>query len=253
MHDVDGAAGQPSDQDGAVDRLFFRPVRTGRREIGRLGAALGDRLVLEVAEHVAVLAVQLAEAAELRELFHRLGDELVGHHPVATLLVGHEELDRRDAHAERFGDALEDVRLVVEDEVEAEVQDGQRLSLLTEPRGRLGQGLARLVGDERQERRQSRARRGERRRTPVVVFRADVQVAVDEPGQYELAGGVDHAVGFRQERIGTDRDDLVATDRHRRLDDIGAGDDATTPNDDVDAGRAHRCGSFSVTGLSISP
>src|SRR3989442_6105190 len=76
VHDVDGTAGEPADEDRAVDRLLLGPVRTGRREIGRRRAALGDRPVLEGAEDVAALAVELAEAAERGETLHRLGDEL---------------------------------------------------------------------------------------------------------------------------------------------------------------------------------
>src|SRR6266508_2551934 len=39
VNDVDGAVGEPADQDGAIDRFLFRPVRTGRREVGRRRAA----------------------------------------------------------------------------------------------------------------------------------------------------------------------------------------------------------------------
>ena len=137
--------------------------------------------------------------------------------------------------------------------MEAEVQDRQRFGLFTQPRGRLGQGLAGLVRDEGQERGQPRARGGERRRAPVVVLRADVQVTVDEPGQHELAGGVDDPIGLGQERVRPDRDDLVASDRHCGLDHIRARDDPATANEDVDPRGAHRCGSFSVTGRSMSP
>src|SRR5262249_19358181 len=59
MHDVDGAVGEPADEDGAVDRLLLGPVGAGRREVGGRRAALGDRLVLEIAEDVAVFAVEL--------------------------------------------------------------------------------------------------------------------------------------------------------------------------------------------------
>src|SRR5207249_7224358 len=61
MDDVHGAAGEAADEDRAVDRFLLRPVGARRREVGRRRAARGDRLVLEVAEYVAVLAVELAE------------------------------------------------------------------------------------------------------------------------------------------------------------------------------------------------
>ena len=237
MHHVHRAVGEPADEDGAVDRLFLRPVRAGRGEIGGRGPALGDGLVLEVAEHVAVLAVELAEAAERGEPLHGLGDELVGDHALGPLLVGHEQLERRDAHPERLRDALEDMGLVVQDEVKAEVEDGERARLLAQARRRPGQALALVVGDERQQGRQARIGRGERRRLPVVVLRTDVQVAIDEAGQDVLALGVDHAVGRGQQRLGADRGDLVALDGDGRLEDVGGGHDPAAPDDRVDARR----------------
>jgi hypothetical protein len=59
-----------------------------------------DGLVLEVAEDVAVLAVELADAAQPAQDVHGLGDELVGDHALGPLLVGHEELEGGDAHLE---------------------------------------------------------------------------------------------------------------------------------------------------------
>src|SRR5207244_9638701 len=67
VHDVDGAPGEPRDEDGAIDRLLLGPVGAGRREVGGRRAPLGDRLVLEVAQDVAVLAVELADAAQRGE------------------------------------------------------------------------------------------------------------------------------------------------------------------------------------------
>ncbi len=78
----------------------------------------------------------------------------------------------------------------------------------------------------------------------------DVQVAVDQPGQHELARGVDHAVGRRQHRLRADGGDAVALDGHRRLEHVGRGDHLPTADDRVDPRRAHRCVSFSVTGWS---
>src|SRR5438876_1047528 len=77
VHDVDGAPGEPRDEDGAIDRLLLGPVGAGRWEVGGRRAPLGDRLVLEVAQDVAVLAVELADAAQRGETLHGLGDELV--------------------------------------------------------------------------------------------------------------------------------------------------------------------------------
>jgi hypothetical protein len=234
MDDVHGTIGEPADQDGAIDRLLFGPVRTGGRKIGRRRATLGDRLVLEVAEDVAVLAVQLAEAAERSQALHRLGDELVGDHPLRALLVRHEQLERRDAHPHRLWDAVDDVWLVVQDEVKAEVEDGQRARLLAKARDGFWQGLAVVVHDERQECRESRARGGKRRRLPVVVLGADVEVTVDEAGQHVLARGVDHAIRRWQQGLGPERDDLVALDRHCGIEDVRRGNDLAAADDGVD-------------------
>ena len=240
MHDVDGAPREPRDEDGAVDGLLFGPVGAGRREVGGRRAAFGDRLVLEVAEDVAVLAVELADPAEGGEALHRLGDELVRDHALAPLLVGHEELERRDAEAEGVGDAVEDVGLVVQDEVEAEVEDGARLGLLAEPHERLRQRLALVPDDERHERGQPGPRRRDGGRRPVVVLGADVEVAVDEPGEHVLPRGVDHARCRRQQRLGPDRNDRIALDGDGRLEDVRAGDDPAAADEDVQGGNGHR-------------
>src|SRR5712692_10650666 len=64
VDDIDGTLGELADQDGAIDRLFFRPVGAGGWEIHGRRAPRRDGLVLEVAEDIAVLAVELADAAQ---------------------------------------------------------------------------------------------------------------------------------------------------------------------------------------------
>jgi len=98
-----------------------------------------------------------------------------------------------------------------------------------------------VVHDERQQRREPGAGRGQRRRSPVVVLRSDVQVAVDQPGQDVLAGRVDDAVGAAsEERGGADGGDPAVLDDDIRFDDVGGGDDAPAADDDVHSARAHR-------------
>src|SRR5438034_9249637 len=97
------------------------------------------------------------------------------------------------------------------------------------------------------------ARGGLRRDLPVVVVGADVQVAVDQPGEDELARRVDDAVGGRQELHGGERDDAPALDRDGRVDDVARRHHAPALDDQVDGTRAHRFGSFSVTGCSNVP
>jgi hypothetical protein len=142
---------------------------------------------------------------------------------------------------------------VVEDEVEAEVERRHALGLLAQAAGRGGQRLTLVDGDERHEAGEPRAGGGERGGLPVVVLRTDVQVAVDEPGEDDLPGGVDHAVGRWQERLGGDGRDPPVLDGHRRLEVVGRGDHAAAADDEVDAARSHRCGSFSMTGWSRRP
>src|SRR5262249_58867705 len=50
MDDVHRAAGEASDEDRAVDRLLLGPVGARGGKVRRRRAALGDRLVLEIAE-----------------------------------------------------------------------------------------------------------------------------------------------------------------------------------------------------------
>ena len=140
---------------------------------------------------------------------------------------------------------------MIQDEVEAEVEDGKGLRFLTQPGHRLGQRLTLVIDHEGEERGQARLGGSKRRRLPVVVLRADVEMAVDEAGQDVTPARVDDAVGRRQELLGTDGGDLVALDGHGRLEDVGGGHDPPAADDGVDARSsswAHRCGSFSVTG-----
>src|SRR5215469_13519030 len=62
MDDVRDAARRLTEQDCAVDRLLLGPWRHGGREMPWMDLALGDELVLEVVEDVAVLAVEHDDA-----------------------------------------------------------------------------------------------------------------------------------------------------------------------------------------------
>src|SRR6266508_6850921 len=64
MDDVDRALRELSDEDGAIDRLLLRPIGTGGREVRGRCPPFRDGFVLEVTEDVAVLAVELTEAAQ---------------------------------------------------------------------------------------------------------------------------------------------------------------------------------------------
>ncbi len=242
MHDVDGAAGEAADEDRAVDRLLLGPVGARRRKVRRLRPPLGDRLVLEVAEDVAVLGVDLAHAVEGGDALHGLAEELVGDHALAALLVGHEHLERAHAEPHRLRQPVEDRRLVLEDEVKAEVEAGVGLGLFAQPARRLWQCLARRVVHERHDGGEPGAGGSLRRDFPVVVIRPDVQVAVDQPREDELARRVDHAVGGRQELLGRQRDDAPVLDRHGGVQRVSRRDHATALDDEIDAARCHGSG-----------
>ena len=157
---------------------------------------------------------------------------------------------------EGIRDALEDLRLVVEDEVKAEVEDGERLRFLSQPGHRLGQRFPFVVDHEGQQRGQPGVGGGHGRCLPVVVLGADVEMAVDEPWQHEAAAGIDDAIGRGQKILRADGGDPVALDSHGRLHDVGGGDDLAATHDGVDARhalRTHRWVSFSVTGWSKVP
>ena len=240
VHDVDRAAGEPPDENRTVDRLLLRPIGARRGKVRRLRAALGDRLVLEIAEDVAVFCVDLAHAVERGDLLHRLAQELVGDHPLAALLVRHEHLERPHAESHRFGEAVEDRGLVLEDEVEAEVDDRFALGLLAQASRGLRQRFARRVVHERHDAGQPRARRRLRGDLPVVVLRADVQMAVDEAREDQLSRGVDDAIGRRQPLVRRQRDDAPTVDRDARLDDIAGRDDPAALHDQINGPRRHR-------------
>ena len=234
VHDVDRTARHRADADGAIDRLLLRPRRAGGGEVGGLDAPGGDGLVLEVIEDVAVLAMQLADPAQRREPLHHLSDEVVRAHALWPLLVRHEDLVGRHPHLEGLGQALEDVGLVVEDEVEAEVEHRGLARLVREPLGGLGEGLAVVVFREGDQGGEPGMRRRQGPRAPVVVHRAQVDVAVDEPGQDELARGVDGALGGGESLVMAQRHDAAASDGHRGVQHLGGGDDAAAADDGVD-------------------
>jgi hypothetical protein len=192
--------------------------------------------------------VDLAHAVEGGDPLHGLAQELVGDHAVAALLVRHEHLERAHAQLHGLGQSVEDCGLVVENEVEAEVEDRLALRLLAQPPRGPRQRLARRVVHEGHDAGESGARGGLGGDLPVVVLRTHVQVAVDQARKHQLAGGIDDAIGGRQPLIGRERDDAAALDRDAGVDDVARGDHPSALDDEVDG--LHRFGSLSVTGCS---
>ena len=110
-------------------------------EVAGMRASFGHELVLQVVQHVSVLAVKLCQPPVASDNVHRLADEVVRAHSVLAGLVGHEHLVRRDAHVEGFGETLQDVGLLVQDEVKCVVQHRRRLSLFLDPSYGVGDRL----------------------------------------------------------------------------------------------------------------
>jgi len=186
-------------------------------------------------EDVAVLAVELADAAQRRDALHDLGDELVRAHAARPPLVGHEDLVGGHALLEGLREAVEDIGLVVQDEVEAEIHHRLLGGLVAQALERLGQRLPGLVVvlHEREQSRQPSVRGGHRPGVPIVVDRAEMHVAVDQAGQHVLAGGIDGALRGRQHRLGPQCDDLAVLHRNCGLQYLSRGDDAAAPDDQI--------------------
>ena len=102
-------------------------------------------LVLQVVDDVAVLGVELHDAAVGCDLVHGLGDVGVGAH-AAALFVGHEHLEGGYAHADGLSDAVYDVVLRAQDEVGGVVQDRLGAELTLHAVDGVGQGLPACPG-----------------------------------------------------------------------------------------------------------
>ena len=149
---------------------------------------------------------------------------------------------------------------MVQDEVEAEVEHGERLRLVAQAGHRSGQGFAFVIGDEGEEGGEPGLRGGERRRFPVVVLGADMEMAVDEPREDEAAARVDHPVCRREKLLRAQSGDLVALDGHGGFNDVRGGHDLAAADDGVDSGAGHRGSSWTkeyarwpVTLIGVTP
>ncbi len=150
------------------------------------------------------------------------------------------------------GMPFEDPRLVAEDEVEAEVEDGLSADLLAQAMDGLGQRLVvGLVGqDEREDRAEPGLGGGQRPASPVVVLGAEMHVAIDGAGEDDLAGGVDGPLGRRQILDRPQGHDAPVANAHGSVEDLDRRDDASAGDDEVQ--RAGRHDVF-LTGSVIWP
>ena len=150
-------------------------------------------------------------------------------------------LNERHAEPDGLRDALEDPRLVAQDEVEAEVEDRLRADLLAQAVDGLGQRLVvGLVGqDEGEDRAEPGLGGGQRSTPPVVVLGAEVHVAVDGAGEDDLAGGIDGPLGRGQILDRRQRDDAPVANAHRGVEDFDGRDDAPAGDDEVQRAGGH--------------
>ena len=132
------------------------------------------------------------------------------------------------------GQAGQDAGPVLQDEVEGEVGEGALLHGLAGAMRSLGQGfvalqLIRAEGDQRSE----AGMGGGQGPEGVVVMPVQVDVAVDEAGQDELAGRIDVVVSRRQVSLRPDGDDLLAGDGDGTLIYLGRSDNLTAYDDGI--------------------
>ena len=178
-----------------------------------MGMAFADELVFKVLDDVAAFTVQLQHAASAPDHVHGLADVVIVAHAAGALFVGHEHLERLDAEVDGIGEAGQDAGPVLQDEMEGKVREGALLDGLAGAVRGLGQGLVavELVGAEGDQRGEAGMGGGEGTQG-IVIMAVEVDVAVDEAGEDELAGGVDVVVGGREVRLGADGDDFFAGD-----------------------------------------
>ncbi len=222
-------AGDVDDEDRGPRHLGQpdRPVRRLGLDLGRTGqgveawgrVAARERLLLELGDHVPVLGVNEHENARLfGELQHL--EEVVVLGVQGRALVGHEDLDRRDALLGEAGElGLDVVAQVRYGDVEAVVYDRLAPGLLRPRFERPGESAAGFLQGEVYEHRRTAGRRRLRARGPVV--RGDgapeghvhVGVGVYEARHDEPARGVDGLGAVRVE-VRADGRHLLVLDEH---------------------------------------
>ena len=204
---VQRTVGEVGELDRAAGRLALGVGRPSRGMPLRLGLALGQRLLDQHVDHVAVLGVDHHQRAGLGRDLHDSKQRLVVDHDRA--LVGHEQLVAGDALVGGLGHVLELAAVVQvgDREVEADV-DHRRAALdLLVPGGeRVGNRLARSLEAEVDQRGDAAERRRCRARGEVVAGdrpaerHLHVRVRVDRARDHVLARRVDHTIGGDVER-----------------------------------------------------
>ena len=239
VHDEQRPLGPLGEPDRAARGLALDLGRARPGVVLGVGVAGRHRLLLVAHDGVAVLAVDHHQAAGLAGLLEHGQELLVVDHQRA--LVGHEDLEGRDALVDAVAHLGDHARLRVGDRhVEAVVDVRGAVGAPVPLLARVLQRPADVLDDEVDD--AGRPARGGRRGAGVVVVATpgaaerhrEVGVVVDQPRQHQAAGGVDLFVG---RKAGPDRDDRLALDQHVGVERVGGGDDPPTPDETTHARR----------------
>ena len=202
VHDVERSAGDSRQLNRPVRRLAFGLRRPRERVPVRLGVPLGQRLLHEHVDRVAVLGVHHHERAGLRGDLHRLEERLVVDHQRA--LVRHEELVGRDPLLGQRRELLQRSALaeIRDRHVVAHVDHLLAVRLAAPVVDRVAERRAVRLDDEVDVARRAAERRGGLPRLDVVDRRrpaerhVEVRMRVDAAGKHVLPGCIDHSLGL---------------------------------------------------------
>ena len=197
VHDVDAGAGQLREAHRAVGRLGLERLGAGMRVVDGVGLARGQRALHEHVDGPAVLAVDHGQRAQVARVLEHPQEQVVGDHQHAA--VGQEDLEGADALGDHRLHVGEGALVGLGDRhVEAVVDVRRAVGPVAPFLQRGAQAVGVLLNHEVDDAGGS-SRRGRARARVVVVDRAGaaerhrhVRVVVDQPGQHEAAGGVDH-------------------------------------------------------------
>ena len=238
MHHVERGAGDLGEPDRAVRRLALALDRPRERVIFRVGVAGCERLLHEDLDHVAVLGVDLNQAAVLGARLQRLEDRLVV--DLQDVLVGHEDFERIDALlVDEFGDLGHRLVAAVGDrEVKGVVDDGLPIGFPVPRLEGVVQRVAARVEREVDDAGRPAECRAARPRFKVVggdrpaEGHVEVRVRVDAARHDVCSAGIDGLVAAHIQLL-ADRGDLLTFDQNVGFIEVGRRSDRPAADQDA--------------------